>query len=150
MTEADFWGRIRKKLPRRVFARRIEDNSGNLGTFDTFVGLNGRSAWMELKVAGPNAKPDLRPGQPSFAAQCFDAGIPAAYVIGSSDGSVRMVGPHTIGSDWRDHLICRWSALDVPALIRTLMAQGGDMHGWQPKPLAVDPVHLRSSACAAR
>lgn len=136
-TEADFWRAIRKGLPARTFARRIEDNSGNLGTFDTFIGRRGRAGWLELKVAGPNAKPSLRPGQPSFGAQCFDAGVPAAYLVGSPNGRVRLIGPLTVGDDWRDHLVMSWDSLCVPEVLGLLL-EGGD-HG-QSEPIAKHEV----------
>jgi hypothetical protein len=149
MTEAEFWSKIRKRMPRGVFARRIEDSSGNLGTFDTFVACDGRSAWMELKAAGPNAKPDLRPGQASFAAQCFDAGIPAAYLVGSPNGVVRMIGPGTTGDDWRQHLVARWDHLDVPAILKELMVGMEQWYGRQSEPVSKDTVFLGSTALQA-
>lgn len=120
MRESEFWQRVRRQLPKDMFHRRIEDASGNAGTWDTFFARNGRSAWIELKVAGPNAKLNLRPGQAPFGKALFDAGIPAAYLVGSTGGTVRMIGPCTDGVDWRDHLIERWDRLDVAEVLRLL------------------------------
>lgn len=123
MREAEFWDKVRRGIPGGWMVRRIEDSSGNLGTFDTFLGRRRLSGWLELKVAGPNAKPDLRPGQPAFGRQCVDAQIPAAYLVGSPQGSVRLIGPLTTGPDWRDHLIARWDSLDVPAVLSALFSE---------------------------
>lgn len=123
MREADLWERVRKRLPDDVFARRIEDASGNLGTFDTFLAQRDRgAAWLELKVAGRRAKPDLRPGQPAFAAQCFDVGVPAAYLVGSRCGYARLIGPMTNGEDWRDHVVAEWQIIDVRAILAALFS----------------------------
>jgi hypothetical protein len=119
--EAEFWAQIRRGMPTGWFVRRIEDASGNLGTYDTFLAHRGwGQAWMELKVAGPNAKPDLRKGQPAFGQGLDAAGVPCAYLVGSPNGRVRMIGPHTTGDDWREHLIAEWPALDVPAVLTAL------------------------------
>jgi hypothetical protein len=118
--ESAFWASVRKQLPRDLFVRRIEDASGNKGTWDTYMARSGRSGWIELKVAGPNAKLELRPGQQPFGQGLFDAGIPAAYLVGSDNGTVRLIGPCTDGKDWRDHVIARWGMLDMTAVLITL------------------------------
>lgn len=120
MTEAEFWAKVRANFPPGWMKRRIEDASGNLGTFDLFFGRRDLCGWLELKVAGPNARPKLRPGQPSFGADCFDAGIPAGYLVGSPDGQVRLIGPLTRGHDWREHLIMRWPTLDMQQVLLML------------------------------
>lgn len=117
MRESEFWRhRVLPALPLDVFARRIEDSSGNLGTFDVFLARDGRAAWLELKVAGPNEKPNIRAGQPAFAEQCVRAKIPCGYLVGSPKGQVRLLGPRTTGADWREHLVARWVGMDTEAL----------------------------------
>lgn len=112
--EERLWDIIRSCLPRGVIGRRIEDASGNLGTPDVFVAWGGMArsrspcGWIELKVAGPNAKPILRPGQQATMTAFHHHGVPCAYLVGSDRGPVRMVGPLTDGDDWREHLIERW------------------------------------------
>jgi hypothetical protein len=119
--EAKFWGAIRKQIPSDWFVRRIEDASGNLGTFDTYLAhATYGQGWLELKVGGPNEKPDLRKGQPAFAHGLVQAGVPCGYLVGSMNGEVRLIGPMTIGEDWRHHLIRRWPRLDVPAVLDDL------------------------------
>jgi hypothetical protein len=122
--EKDVWDRFKQHLP-PMFSRRIEDASGNLGTYDTFLARNGRSAWLELKFAGPNAKPDLRPGQAAFGLALSNEKIPCGYLIGHGDGSIRVIGPRLMDpADWRDHLEFRRDVLDaeaVQAVLRYLM-----------------------------
>lgn len=121
MKEALFWGLIRHRMPPGWFVRRIEDASGNLGTYDTFLAHRGwGQAWLELKVAGPNAKPDLRRGQPAFGAGLHAAGVPCGYLVGSPSGKVRLIGPLTTGDDWRDHLVAEWREIDVPSILTHL------------------------------
>lgn len=124
--EADVWGAFRKHLPPGTMVRRIEDASGNLGTWDTFLARGGRCAWLEFKLAGPRAKPTLRRGQRAFGLELVDAGVPAAYVVGSPNGSIRVLDPRTDGADW---VLCQiatyddlnvWTVKDMLGLIRFL------------------------------
>lgn len=108
MTESDFWQKIRPKLPPGLFYRRIEDASGNLGTYDTFLAGHGRATWFDLKIAGPNARPTLRPGQPAFGAELWEAGIPAWYLVASNNGYVRLIDARTNGRDWWNHVVSSW------------------------------------------
>lgn len=101
--------------------RRIEDASGNLGTYDGFCALKGWPAWVECKLAGPRAKPALRPGQMAFAHDAWAAGVPAWILIGHPDGSCRLIDGRTDGDDWREHLVLRCSRLDAE-LIRAIFA----------------------------
>lgn len=122
MLECEFWGKVRPKIPRPWIARRIEDSSGNLGTYDTFMACKGfPSLWLELKVANPKAKPKLRAGQPAFGRMLFDAGVPCAYLVGSDNGYVRLIGPLTTGADWRDHLMGEWDSLDMRKVLSRLL-----------------------------
>ena len=118
--EADVWKRLRDRLPADVMSRRIEDASGNLGTHDTFLARDGKAAWLELKYAGRQAKPQLRKGQRVFALKLLDAGIITAYLVGHPDSSVRLIGPMTDGEDWRDHVINSWDQLGDDAVNATL------------------------------
>lgn len=125
MRESEFWLRVKASLPREWMARRIEDNSGNLGTYDTFLAAKGHpSMWLELKVEGPDAKPDLRKGQPAFGRMLFDAGVPCGYLVGSPNGLVRLIGPLTTGDDWRDHLMGSWTKLDMRKVLSRLLTAG--------------------------
>lgn len=105
MKEAEFWRALRRHMPPGLLIRRIEDASGNLGTWDTFLACHGRAAWLELKVAGPAEKPRTRPGQAAFGAALFDAGIPALYLVGSATGTMRAIGPLMTTDTWREHLV---------------------------------------------
>lgn len=121
MNEAFFWGLVRHRMPPGWFTRRIEDKSGNLGTYDLFLAhRDWGQAWLELKVAGPDAKPELRKGQPAFGAGLHAAGVPCGYLVGSPNGKVRLIGPLTLGDDWREHLVAEWTHLDVPAVLTAL------------------------------
>lgn len=116
MRESEFWARCRKSMPAGMMARRIEDRSGNLGTYDLFLAMDGRAAWLELKVAGPNAQPAIRSGQPAFGRECFDAGVPSGYLVGSSCGHVRLLSPLARKDTWRDHLVASWDEIDMRAV----------------------------------
>ena len=89
-----------------VVWKRIEDATGDLGTADTIMGSKMGVGWIELKFAGPNAKPAYRPGQQAFLYRWGSAGIPAHTLIGSKDGRIRLV-KHTCleASEWRDHMV---------------------------------------------
>ncbi len=65
--------------------------------------------------------PSLRPGQAAFARTCIDHGIPAAYLVGSANGMVRMIGPDTSGDDWREHLVGHWAELNMPDVLKLLI-----------------------------
>lgn len=122
-TEADLSRAIRKLLRGmevRTAYRRIEDASGNLGTHDSFIAVDGRAIWCELKVAGPNAKPDIRPGQSAFGVMMMRAGISSCFMVGHPDGSLRLISVFCEGDDWRDHLICRFDALTEEVIWRML------------------------------
>jgi len=125
-TEKDLSKALRKQLalwrPDAIY-RRIEDASGNLGTFDTFMHARtsfpnwpGTASWVELKVAGPNAKPAMRPGQTAFGHDLIMAGCPAYVLVGHADGSVRVLRGDTNGEDWFECLIGRYPALDDDVL----------------------------------
>jgi hypothetical protein len=45
--EAAFWARLRRHWPSKVVVRRIEDASGNRGTFDTFLAVS-RPAYLDM------------------------------------------------------------------------------------------------------
>jgi hypothetical protein len=100
--------------------RRIEDASGNLGTFDAWIVIRGHVAVTELKVAGPNAKPDMRRGQPAFGSDWTRAGGRAWVLVGHPDGSLRLLRGDTLGEDWRDCLVRRDDRL-TPDLIRFMV-----------------------------
>lgn len=122
--EKDVWAAFRKHLPSGMMIRRIEDRSGNLGTYDTFLAYMGHATWLELKHAGPNAKPKLRPGQRAFGRNLFDAGLQSGYLTGSRDGTVRLIGQLTSEHDWRDHLIFRRDAMDKETVDMVLQHLG--------------------------
>jgi hypothetical protein len=121
-TEKDLSKALRKRLeewrPGSMY-RRIEDASGNLGTFDVFMAAKAdwperpaQAAWVELKVAGPNAQPIMRMGQPAFGHDLLVAGVPAYVLVGHPDGSVRLLRGDTKGEDWLESLIGRYQTLD--------------------------------------
>lgn len=99
--------------------RRIEDTA-NLGTFDSMLIVKGQMAWIEMKVAGPNAKPDMRPGQPGFGRQWLIAGGLAWVLVGHKDGSLRLIWGDTTGEDWRDQLVGRYDKL-TPELLEYMV-----------------------------
>lgn len=94
---------------------RVE-NAVAQGTFDTFIGSSIGCGWIELKVAGPNAKPQMRPGQPGFGAKMLRAGVPAHVIACSKRGEVRLMRGETMGDDWRDHVLMRCDLRDMEAM----------------------------------
>lgn len=115
--EAAVWARLKKHKPADVWARRVEDASGNLGTADVFLARAGRAAWIELKHEGPNAKPSLRPGQAAFMVEARKAGLGCGYLIGHRDGSGRLIaGDMMDEKQWREHLVARFDSLDEDAI----------------------------------
>ena len=52
--EANFWSTIRKNLPKKCFATRIENKHGG-GVPDVHLVWDGLSFWCELKVSKTNA-----------------------------------------------------------------------------------------------
>ncbi len=86
--------------------KRIEDASGELGTADTLIGSPAGVGWIELKHAGPNAKPNYRPGQQAFLYDWGEAGIPAHTLIGSPNGRMRLLDHRCLDANkWRDHMV---------------------------------------------
>ena len=59
--EANLWQLVRKSLPKKCFATRIENKHGG-GVPDVHVVWDGISFWVELKTA-KNNKPKLSPHQ---------------------------------------------------------------------------------------
>lgn len=107
--ENEVWHRFKECLPPLVMAIRIEDASGTLGTWDAWVGAEGRGAWFEFKhTQTVSRKPRLRPGQHGFGMRLHVAKVPGCYIVGSSDGKVRLINGLTLGEDWRDHVIEVW------------------------------------------
>lgn len=110
---AKLWG------PGEVFWHRVE-NTAALGTFDSFVGASWGSGWLELKICGPEAAPDMRPGQPGFGERCHRAGVLAHVLCCSDNGQMKLVDGRTTGSDWRDRLVAR-GKLDSDDDVRRLL-----------------------------
>ena len=88
---------------RPLLYRRIEDASGNLGTFDVHVIIEGRAIWIELKeTETPGAKPDMRRGQPAFGRRAQRAGAAASVLVANKrDATIRIIEGCTTGDDWR-------------------------------------------------
>jgi hypothetical protein len=109
MTESD----LNKKLialikaiwPRQHLMWHRVENVAAIGTFDVFFGTPLGSGWIELKVCGPNAKPDVRPGQPGFGERCYKAGVPAHYLCGSNAGYIKLLDGRCMGPDWREWMV---------------------------------------------
>ena len=106
---------LNKKLLKRIKAiwprlrpvwERVENRVGN-GTFDTFMGAEWGSGWIELKFGGPNAMPEMRPGQPGFGERMLRAGIPAHVLMGHPDGTVKLLKGNTTGKNWRECVVMR-------------------------------------------
>lgn len=108
LTESQLNGKLRPMFRKHIdggFWHRIE-NVVAAGTFDTYVAGHGKAGWIELKVAGPRAKPEVRAGQPGFGYRCLESGVPAHVLIGSPNGTIRLCEGIIMGDDWREHLVC--------------------------------------------
>jgi len=114
MTESQLHKLLKKRDP-KSFMHRIE-NVAALGTFDTYYAKGGRSGWIELKIAGPNAKPEMRSGQPGFGERLRKQGIPAHVLCCSKSHELKLLNGWVLGDDWREHLVMR-GHLDDPAEI---------------------------------
>ncbi len=109
--ERDVWARVKRCVPADVWGKRLEDASGDLGTFDVVLMRKRRAMWIELKFGGPNAKPDMRKGQAAFAMKGRKYGVKCVVIMGHPDGSCRIIDGVTTGEDWRDHLLSRWDEI---------------------------------------
>jgi hypothetical protein len=111
--ETEVWRSFVAHLPRAVMRRRIEDSSGALGTWDTFLGRDGRCAWIELKYTETvRTKPLLRKGQYAFGLQLERCGVPGCYVVGSGDGKVRIINHLYPGDDWEPWVDEQWPSME--------------------------------------
>ncbi|MCP4466580.1 MAG: hypothetical protein GY813_07515 [Halieaceae bacterium] len=99
----------------RPFWLRVE-NGAQAGTFDVFIGNRIGCGWIELKLSGPNARPEMRKAQPSFGMQLRKAGIPAHVLTCSDSGELRLLNGWTLGHDWQDHLLARGHLEDLDSL----------------------------------
>jgi len=126
MTEADLNEKIIALLSKlwpgeQLFWHRVE-NVVAIGTFDAFLGTPWGGGWVELKIAGPAAKPDVRPGQPGFGMRCKEAGIPAHILCCSNKGYVKLLEGECIGEDWEAHLVGTAQLGDLEAMRTLLLA----------------------------
>ena len=117
MTESDLHTVLKRRIEtiwakNSIMVQRIE-NTLSTGVFDTFVGTPWGAGWIELKIAGPQAKPAMRPGQPGFGHRCMTAGVPAHVLCASADGYLKLLNGWTIGEDWRDHVALTGSLDDL-------------------------------------
>jgi len=108
-TESKLNSTIVRKIPKmfeetKPMWLRVENYLGS-GTFDTWTGMLAFGGWIELKVCGPNAKPDMRDGQPAFGYRCKAAHVPAHVLCCSKDGYIKLLNGWTTGPDWRDHMV---------------------------------------------
>lgn len=92
---------------RKPFYRRIEDASGNLGTHDVAMIVDGLPIWAELKeTETPGEKPDVRPGQAAFGRMVRRAGgLSVMLVANKRNDEVRVLRGDCRGPDWRECLI---------------------------------------------
>lgn len=128
--EAEVWKAFREALPREVMVRRIEDASGNLGTWDVWLGYMRRGMWVELKHDETVLRrPKLRKGQYAFGLELEAAKVPGCYICGSSDGKVRIISHLYDGEDWESSLIEIWDGMsqeNVRGLLEGFGLFGGE------------------------
>lgn len=111
--EADVWQRFRECLPRGVMARRIEDASGALGTWDCWLGSGRWGMWLEFKfTATDKRKPELRPGQMAFGYDLKAAKVEGRYVVGCGQGNVRILDQLYDGEDWKKSQQEQWLSIN--------------------------------------
>lgn len=107
--ERDVWEGLRRVLPDEVMTARIEDMSGNLGTWDLWLGCRGWGMWIELKrTETVNRAPSQRPGQYAFGLRLEAAKVGGCYVVGSGDGKVRIINGLWDGGDWKPWVLETW------------------------------------------
>lgn len=80
MTEADLWTKIARALSRRPygFGVRLETARTGIGIPDSVVQMctprGPRTAWVELKIAFGNARPDVEGAQAGFGVRAKGRG----------------------------------------------------------------------------
>ncbi len=122
--EAAVWNAFRMHIPKGMMVRRIEDQSGNLGTWDVWIGSMGGGVWLEFKhTETVKRKPKQRKGQYAFGCDLTKAGVAGAYVVGSSDNEVRIMGRMMIDDQWQGHLLKRWPDGVTQANVRGLLRE---------------------------
>ena len=112
---------FRKHVPKRIMWRRIEDSSGSLGTWDTWLGHDERGGWIEFKhTKTKGAKPKQRAGQAAFGHDLMKSGVKGFYIIGSADGWVRVCSRRMIDVAWPNSLIIKQKNMDEALVHKVL------------------------------
>jgi hypothetical protein len=123
--EREVWAALKRALPPGLMVRRIEDMSGNLGTWDTWIGCRGWGMWIELKCCETaKRKPKLRPGQYAFGLDLERADVPGCYIVGSGDGKVRVLNRLYDGDDWVKAIEDEWTEMDREKVLGLLQRFG--------------------------
>ena len=77
--EANFWNTIRKSLPTKAFATRIENKHGG-GVPDVHIVWNGFAFWIELKTA-KSSKVKISPHQIAWHTAYWARGGKSFYLV---------------------------------------------------------------------
>lgn len=106
-------------MPAHVWVRRIEDASGAKGTWDTVLMSKYGGAWIEFKwTETVNRKPKLREGQYAMGISLAAKDVPGAYVVGSTDGAVRVIWQTWDGaSDWKLYVENQWDTMNAGVVL---------------------------------
>ena len=113
-SEADVVAAFKDCLPKGLMYRRIEDASGNLGTWDSWIGGPGNwGLWLEFKFTETDRRrPRLRPGQWAFGLDLKAAGQVGFYVVGARKGNIRVLSQEYNGSDWKEAQLEQWLSVN--------------------------------------
>lgn len=118
--ESEVWLAFKRRKPPYIMHRRIEDYQ-NAGTWDTWLGYDHKGGWIEFKhTRTKGEKPKQRQGQAAFGHDLHKATVPGFYVIGSSDGHVRVCNSQMIDSEWRNTLILNDKTMSERLVLRVL------------------------------
>lgn len=84
--ESNFWDQIRRNLPPKTFATRIENKHGG-GVADVALVWNGKPFWLELKICKHNAV-NIRPEQVAWNMAYWARGGRTYYLVKHSGTKV--------------------------------------------------------------
>ena len=119
--EANFWNTLKKNLPKKLYATRIENRHGG-GVPDVDCIWSGISFWMELKTTKNNTV-NLSPNQIAWNTKyCLNGGLSFILVQRLGEGSLFLFR----GDDARD---LASKGLSIDPIIKTSGSGFGDIFG---------------------
>ena len=128
--EARFWQSLRKKLPKKTHATRIENKHGG-GVPDVHIAQDGFVYWVELKVAKSN-KVLISPDQTAWHVAFNRCGGQSFILVKRSKDRCVFLFEGNSATEVRDSGLaapCVWSGQDLAALFSFLKERGRRTRG---------------------